>query len=91
VEQALFLQPEGRLNSEARLASGAIYFEEGDFDSAARAFLSVSVLSDDPVLAREGLTRAAECYRQSGNTEEAEKVLKELAERFPAAARNSES
>jgi TolA-binding protein len=91
VEQALFLQPEGRLNSEARLTSGAIYFEEGDFDSAARAFLSVSVLSDDPALAREGLTRAAESYRQSGNTEEAEKVLKELAERFPAAARKSES
>ena len=83
VEQALFLQPEGRLNFEARLASGEVFFDEGDFDSAARAFLSVSVLSDDPDLAKKALTRAAEAYRQAGNPEEAEKTLRELTQRFP--------
>jgi cellulose synthase operon protein C len=83
VEQAFFLQPEGRINSEARLASGEVFFDEGDFDSAARAFLSVSVLSDDPDLAKKALTRAAESYRQAGNTEEAEKTQRELIQRFP--------
>jgi TolA-binding protein len=91
VEQALFLQPEGRLNSEARIASGEIYFAEGDYDSAARAFLSVSVLSDDDEMARQGLVRAAESYKQAGNEAEAEKTLKELAQRFPGSAKKSDS
>jgi TolA-binding protein len=91
VEQALFLQPEGRLNSEARIASGEIFFAEGDYDSAARAFLSVSVLSDDDEIARQALTRAAEAYKSAGNDAEAEKTLKELAERFPGSAKKSES
>ncbi len=84
VDQALFLQPEGRLNSEARLASGDIYFAEGDYDSAARAFLSVSVLSDDKNQAPRALSRAAESYERANNPGEADKALKELAERFPA-------
>ena len=89
VEQALFLQPEGWLNSKARLASGEVFFAEGDYDSAARAFLSVSVLSDDKILAPQALSRAAESYQRSNNPEEAEKVLRELAERFPAYRRDS--
>lgn len=89
VDQALFLQPEGRLNSEARIASGDVYFAEGDYDSAARAFLSVSVLSDDQNLAPKALSRAAESYERANNREEADKVLKELSERFPNYRRDS--
>ena len=89
VDQALLLQPEGRLNSEARIASGDIYFAEGDYDSAARAFLAVSILSEDQVLAPKALSRAAESYQRSNNSAEADKVLKELAERFPAYRRDS--
>jgi TolA-binding protein len=89
VDQALFLQPEGRLNSEARIASGDVYFAEGDYDSAARAFLSVSVLSDDQKLAPKALSRAAESYERANNREEADKVLKELSERFPNYRRDS--
>jgi TolA-binding protein len=89
VDQALFLQPEGRLNSEARIASGEVYFAEGDYDSAARAFLSVSVLSDDQTLAPKALSRAAESYERANNREEADKVLKELSERFPNYRRDS--
>ncbi|MFZ9964810.1 MAG: tetratricopeptide repeat protein, partial [Terrimicrobiaceae bacterium] len=89
VDQALFLQPEGRLNSEARIASGDIYFAEGDYDSAARAFLAVSVLSDDQTLTPKALSRAAEAYERANNPEEADKALKELAERFPTYRRDS--
>jgi tetratricopeptide (TPR) repeat protein len=89
VEQALFLQPEGRLNTEARIASGDIYFAEGDYDSAARAFLAVSVLSDDQILTPKALSRAAESYERANNPAEAEKALKELAERFPTYRRDS--
>ncbi|MEN9469131.1 MAG: hypothetical protein RL630_864 [Verrucomicrobiota bacterium] len=89
VDQALFLQPEGRLNSEARIASGDVYFAEGDYDSAARAFLSVSVLSDDQKLAPKALSRAAESYERANNREEADKVLRELSERFPNYRRDS--
>jgi tetratricopeptide (TPR) repeat protein len=85
VDEALLLQPEGPLNAEARLASGGIFFAEADYDSAARAFMSVSVLSDDPVVVPRALKRAAESYRRGGRDDEAESALGELRERFPQA------
>jgi TolA-binding protein len=85
VDQALFLQPEGRINAEARLASGEIYFSTADYDSAARAFMSVSVLTDDPEVTPRALSRAVEAYRRAQRPEEADKALKELSERFPNA------
>jgi lipopolysaccharide biosynthesis regulator YciM len=91
VEQALFLQPEGRLNTEARIASGEVYLAEGDYDSAARAFVSVSVLTDDDAIARQSLERAVEAYKQAGNDAEAEKTLKELSERFPGSVKKTNS
>lgn len=80
-EQAILFQPEGRLNAEARLLLGEISFAEGDHDSAARAFMAVSVLTDDPKTVPRALQRAAEAYRLAGKDAEAEAALKELATR----------
>lgn len=80
-EQAVLFQPEGRLNAEARLLLGEVSFTEGDHDSAARAFMAVSVLADDPQAVPRALKRAAEAYRLAGKDAEAEAALKELATR----------
>jgi tetratricopeptide (TPR) repeat protein len=86
VDQALFLQPEGKLNAEARLASGEVFFLEQDYESAARAFMAVSILVDDPKVAPKALRRAAEAYRRAFKDAEADKAMKELSERFPGSA-----
>jgi hypothetical protein len=87
VDQALHHQPEGRWNAEARLLSGDIHLSSNDPASAARAYMAVAVLTDDPVLTPEALRRAIAAYQSAGNATEAEKARTELAERFPSAAR----
>lgn len=84
IEQALFLQPEGKLNAEARLLSGEAFFATGDYDSAARSFMAVSVLTDDPEVTPRALRRAADAYLRTFNDAEAGKALEELRQRFPA-------
>lgn len=87
VDQALYHQPEGRWNAEARLLSGDIHLAANDPASAARAYMAVAVLTDDPVLTPDALRRAIAAYQAAGNTAEAAKATDELAERFPSAAR----
>lgn len=82
-EEALLLQPEGALNAQGRLLSAEITFSKGDYEEAAKGFLTVAVLYDDPKLTPRALERAAAAYRKAGNTPEADKVLEELRERFP--------
>jgi tetratricopeptide (TPR) repeat protein len=88
-DEALQLQPEGHLNSETRLVAGEIFFKEADFESAARSFMAVSVLTDDPDLTPLAFKRAAEAYRRSGKNAEADKALKEASERYPGSVVNS--
>jgi TolA-binding protein len=83
VEEALRLQPEGRLNAAGRMAAGEIDFARGEFDAAARAFLSVALLYDEPTITPRALERAADAYRRSNNDLEADKALEELRRRFP--------
>jgi len=89
IDQALFLQPEGRLNAEARLLSGEVFFAVGDYDSAARAFMAVSVLTDDSETTPRALRRAADAYLRTFNDDEAEKALDELRRRFPSSPLNT--
>lgn len=55
----------------------------GDHAGAARHFLSVAVLFDDPVLVPECLYEAAAEFSAAGRTDEAVKARKELLERYP--------
>lgn len=89
IDQALFLQPEGRLNAEARILSGEAFFAGGDYDSAARSFMAVSVLTDDPEITPRSLRRAADAYLRASNNAEAGKVLEELRQRFPSSPLNA--
>jgi TolA-binding protein len=87
-DESLLLQPEGKLNAEGRLLSGEISYARGDYDGAARAFMTVAVLYDDPSVAARALRRAADAYRKANNDHEAEKALQELQQRFPDIAKS---
>jgi len=82
-EEIMTLQPEGRVNAEARLLAGEVQLERGNFDDAGKAFMGVALLYDDPAITPRALDKAALAYRQAGKTEEADRLSHELRERYP--------
>ena len=83
VNEALLLQPEGRLNAEGRTLSGQIAMARNDYENAAKIFLSVAVVYDDPVVTPQALEQAREAYVKAGNEKEAAKVMNDLQTRYP--------
>lgn len=90
VEDAQLLQPEGRINAEARLLSGKIQMARKQYAEAAKVFMTLAVLYDDDALTPEALRLAAEAYRKSSNPADADKALDELRRRYPNSAVSSE-
>jgi TolA-binding protein len=82
-EDALKLQPEGRLNAEARLANGRALLAQDRYDDAARAFMAVALLYDEKDLTPEALVLAEQAYRQADNTTDADRARDELQRRYP--------
>jgi TolA-binding protein len=82
-EEIMVLQPEGRVNAEARLLAGDVQLERGNFDEAGKAFMGVALLYDDPAITPRALDKAALAYRQAGKSEEADRLARELHERYP--------
>jgi TolA-binding protein len=85
-EQIMILQPEGQVSAQARLLAGDVQFERGKFEQAGKAFMSVALLFDDPAITPRALKKAATAYQRAGNNAEAEKVVKQLRERYPKEA-----
>jgi TolA-binding protein len=88
-EEIMALQPEGRVNAEARLLAGEVQLERGNFDDAGKAFKGVALLYDDPAITPRALDKAAVAFRQAGKTEEADRLSRELRERYPNYASGS--
>ena len=82
-DEAMLLQPEGPINAQARILSGDLMASRQDYSGAAKAFITVAVISDDPVQAPKALSKAIDAYRRAGNSTEAEKTIAELQKRFP--------
>ena len=82
-EEAQRLQPEGRLNAEARLANGRALFAQDKFDDAARAFMAVALLYDEKDLTPQALVLAEQAYRRADNTGDADRAREELQRRYP--------
>ena len=82
-QQIMILQPEGQVNAQARLLAGDVQFERGKFQEAGKAFESVALLYDDPAVTPRALKKAATAYQKAGMTAEADKVVKQLRERYP--------
>ncbi len=77
------LQPEGRLNALGKMRAGDVAKARRDFDNAAKLFLSVSILYDDPVITPQAMEKAYLCFKESGDQEKAAKTLNDLQTRFP--------
>jgi TolA-binding protein len=82
-EEIMSLQPEGRVNAEARLLSGEVQLERQHFEEAGKAFMSVALLYDDPAITPRALEKAAKAYEKAGKNDEANRVANELHQRFP--------
>jgi TolA-binding protein len=82
-EEIMRLQPEGRVNAEARLLAGDVQIERGNFDEASKAFMGVALLYDDPAITPRALQKAAFAYQKAGKKEEADRVAKQLREKYP--------
>ncbi|MDF3128699.1 tetratricopeptide repeat protein [Kiritimatiellaeota bacterium B1221] len=77
---------QGRLQALGMMGSGRVYQAEGNWEEAAKYFMSVAVLFDDPALSPEALQFAAEAFRRSGQEAKALAAEKELNTRYPPAA-----
>ncbi len=82
-EEIMALQPEGRVNAEARLLAGEVQLERGNFNDAGKAFMGVALLYDDPAVTPRALDKAASAYQRAGKTDEADRLVRELRERYP--------
>jgi tetratricopeptide (TPR) repeat protein len=82
-EEIMVLQPEGRVNAEARLLAGEVQLERGNFDDAGKAFMGVALLYDDPAITPRALDKASSAYQRAGKNEEADRLARELHERYP--------
>jgi TolA-binding protein len=81
--EIMTLQPEGKVNAEARLLAGDVQFERQRFDDAGKAYAGVALLYDDPAITPRALNKAADAYRRAGKAEEADRVAKQLRDRYP--------
>ncbi len=81
--EIMTLQPEGKVNAEARLLAGDVQFERQHFDDAGKAYAGVALLYDDPAITPRALDKAAEAYRRAGKADEADRVAKQLRDRYP--------
>jgi TolA-binding protein len=82
-EEAQRLQPQGRINAEARLANGKALLEQQMFDDAARAFMAVALLYDEKDLTPQALALAEQAYLRANNREDAGRAREELLRRYP--------
>jgi TolA-binding protein len=77
------LQPEGKFNAEARMQIGEVEEARGNYENAAKSYMSVAVLYEDPDVTPHALERAYQAFQKAGDQPQASKTLSELKTRFP--------
>jgi len=60
-----------------------VQLERRNFDDAGEAFKGVALLYDDPAITPRALEKTGLSYRQAGKTDEADRLSRELRERYP--------
>jgi tetratricopeptide (TPR) repeat protein len=82
-DEIMTLQPEGRVNAQARLLAGEVEMERQQFEKAGKAFMSVALLYDDPEITPQALAKAAKAYQKAGKPDEAERASAQLHQKYP--------
>ncbi len=83
IDESLTLQPEGKLSGEARILAGDVQAEQGQWDQAAKLYLSVAVILDEEDVTPRALEKAVLAYQKAGREPEAKKTLNTLQSRYP--------
>jgi TolA-binding protein len=83
VDEALTLQPEGKLSGEARILAGDIEAEQERWEGAAKLYMSVALTLDDDDVTPRALEKAVNAYSKAGKEPEAKKTLNTLKSRYP--------
>jgi TolA-binding protein len=87
-EEIMSLQPEGKVNAEARMLAGDVQVERGRFEDAGKTFMSVALLYDDPTITPRALQKAAVAYEKAGKAAEAQRATEQLRTKYPEFARS---
>jgi TolA-binding protein len=82
-DEIMSLQPEGRVNAEARLLAGDVQVERQHFEEAGKAYMGVALLYDDPAITPRALDKAAQAYQKAGKAEEATRATQQLRQKYP--------
>ena len=77
------LQPEGRVNAQARLLAGDVEMERQQYEEAGKAFMSVAVLYDDSEITPQALAKASKAYQKAGKADEAQRASAQLRQKYP--------
>lgn len=82
-EDVMRLQPEGKNNAHARFQLAEVLNEQKKYDEAAKYYLSVAVLYEDPEMTPRSLSKAIEAFGIVGQTNEVERLSNELKTKYP--------
>jgi|GEM_PF-1051932 len=77
----------GRLQAESMIGRGEAEVALGNPEAAAKLFMGVAVLFDDPEVTPRALSKAIAAYREAGRSDEASSAQNELQTRYPDALR----
>ena len=81
VTEFLFGEAGGQIRHAGK--TGDVQIERKNFDEAGKAFMGVALLYDDPAITPRALQKAAIAYQKAGKKEEADRVAKQLHEKYP--------
>ncbi|MGA0334291.1 MAG: tetratricopeptide repeat protein [Kiritimatiellia bacterium] len=73
----------GQLQARGIMGNGRVRMAEKKWPEAAKYFMSVAVLFEDPELSPEALRMAEKAFRLAGQTEHADAALQEFQKRYP--------
>ncbi|HTL47533.1 MAG TPA: tetratricopeptide repeat protein [Verrucomicrobiae bacterium] len=72
------------MNLEARMKLASVYKIQSNFLEAAKAYLAVAILYDDPASTPDALWNAGENFEKAEHSDEARKAYQELTQRYPS-------
>ncbi|GEM_PF-1275746 len=81
--ESLHYDYEVKVGARARYEIANLRLGAGNLSEAAKAFMLVAILHDDPKYTPLSLYKAGECFRRTGKPEDAEKAFDELLTRYP--------
>jgi TolA-binding protein len=82
-DQALLQEPEGPNSAAARMLLGETAFAAQNYPEAARMFATLAVLFDDPKIAPQAMSRAADAFAKAGDSASATQWRQKLQDKYP--------